>query len=127
MGRTDRSQVIRFRHHPGRFVAGIVVTVSTVALAAASPWLALLVLIPLVWTLGTWRAGTDVNQDGLEVRALLRRRRIPWSRVSGLGTAPDGQVVASLVDGGAVPLTAVEAGDLPGLVAVSGHKLTRPG
>jgi hypothetical protein len=116
---TRAAEVVRFRHHPGRGAAGLIVTISVVTLAAVSPWLGLVALLPLAWTVWVWRAGTDADLTGVRIKALLRQRHIPWSRVRDLAVRDRQRVVATLTDGAQVPLTAVTAGDLPRLVAAA--------
>jgi hypothetical protein len=117
---TRAAEVVRFRHHPGRGAAGIIVTISLITLAGVSPWLGLVALLPLAWTVWVWRAGTDADPTGVWVRALLGKRHFPWSRVRDLAVRDRGRVVATLTDGAQAPLTAVTAQDLPHLVAVAG-------
>lgn len=118
-----QATVTRFRHHPARAVAGLIVTISTVTLAGFSPYYAMLVMVPAAYTIWVWRAGTDADQAGLRVRALLGQRRLPWSAVAGLACDDQGRVMATLASGSALSLTAVTTVDLPQLVAASGHKL----
>jgi hypothetical protein len=125
VGSHDREPVSRFRHHRGRAVAGLVVTVSVLTLVAVSPWFALLLLPPLAWTAWVWRAGTDADRHGLRVRALLGRRDVRWSQVSALHPDQDRWLVATLTDGTEVPLTAVTAADAGRLVAAAGGELGR--
>lgn len=115
----DRSPVVRYRLHRSRGVAGLIVTISMFTLVAVSPWFAPLVLPPLAWTIWVWRAGTDVDPDGLRVRALLASRRLPWSQVTALAPGQRGQVVAQLTSGGYLPLTAVTVSDLPQLAGLA--------
>lgn len=126
MGRTDsgdaRPQVLNFRLHRGRAVAGIIVTISLLTLVAVSAWFAFLLLPPLIWTVWVWRAGTDVDPEGLRVRALLASRRLAWSQVAALYPGPRGQVVARLTTGGELPLTGVTAADLPRLTQTAGTR-----
>lgn len=134
MSRRDREPVSRFRHHRGLAVAGLMVTISLLTLVVASPWFALLLLPPLVWTCWVWRAGTDADRHGLRVRALLGRRDLPWSQVSALhpdrhvrGRRDSGrhrQLVATLTDGTEVSLTAVSATDAGRLVGAAGGELS---
>jgi hypothetical protein len=120
------TDVVRFRHHPGRGVAGLIVTISVLTLASVSDWLALLALPPLAWTVWVWRAGTEADRTGIRVRALAGRKWIPWSRVRGLATEGD-RVAATLTDGATVPLTAVTPAELPRLAAASGQEVSRVG
>ncbi len=110
--------VERFRHHPAMAVAGMIVTLSTVSLAAASGWLLLVALLPLVWTVWAWRSGTDADHRGLRVRALLATRLVPWSAVERIAAVRPNRVVATLTGGSTLHLVAVTAEDLPRLVAV---------
>lgn len=121
----DREPVSRFRHHRGRAVAGLMVTVSVLTLVAVSPWFALLLLPPMVWTGWVWRAGTDADRHGLRVRALLGHRDLRWSQLSALRPDDHGRLVATLTDGTEVPLAAVTAADAGRLVAAGGGELTR--
>jgi hypothetical protein len=120
------TDVVRFRHHPGRGVAGLIITISVLTLAAVSDWLVLLALPPLAWTVWVWRAGTDADRAGIRVRALAGHKWIPWSRVGGLVTEGR-RVVATLTDGATVPLTAVTPADLPRLAAASGREVSAAG
>lgn len=119
--------VTRFRHHPARAIAGVVVTISLTTLAAVSPWYGLLAVVPVAYTVWVWRSGTDADRDGLRVRALLGQRRIPWSEITGMARVPGDRVVATLRSGGAVLLTAVTPDALPRLVAASGGRISDPG
>jgi hypothetical protein len=72
-----------------------------------------------------WRSGTDADERGLVVRALLGRRGIPWTQIDAL--VPDRRSVqAQLANGRHVTLPAVGAKDIPKLVAASGKELSSP-
>jgi hypothetical protein len=122
----SQAHIERFRHHPGRAVAGLIIAISLVTLAGVSAWLGLLALIPLAWSVWAWRAGTDADRAGVRVRALVKQRWIPWSRVRGLVAEDRHRVVATLTDGAVVPLTAVNAADLPRLTAAGGQEPADP-
>lgn len=126
MSATHGPPAVQFRHHAGQAVAGLIVAISTASLAGVRPYLGLLVLLPLAWTIWVWRAGTDADHDGLRVRALLGQRRIPWSAVAALGPDRRGHVVATLTSGRAVRLTAVPPTGLTRLVAASGQQPAAP-
>lgn len=112
--------VTRFRQSPALAVAAVVALIGSVPLASYRWYLAPVALVPLAVGVWAWRAGTDVGPDSLVVRALLGRRRIPWTEVAGL--APAGRRVhAVLTDGASVPLPAVRPEDLPRLVAAGGR------
>jgi hypothetical protein len=109
----------RFRYHAALAVAAVVALIGAIPLAASAWYLTPILLVPLAVAVWAWRAGTDAGPDGLVVRALLGRRRIPWSSVTELIPDERGRVHAMLADGMAVPLPAVTARDLPQLTAAA--------
>jgi hypothetical protein len=112
----------RFRYHAAIAVAGLITLIGAIPVATAAWYLLPILLVPLAVTGWAWLAGTDAGPDGLVVRALLGRRRIPWPSVAELSADARGRAYATLADGAAVPLPAVTATDLPRLVAASGHR-----
>jgi hypothetical protein len=117
------SNLLRFRQNGAVLVAVMIAFVGTVPLAGARWSLSPIILIPLAIGLWAWRSGTDVDDAGLRVRALLGTRSIAWSRVVELAADPRGRVSALLTDGHAIRLTAVRAADLPAVVAAAGQQL----
>jgi hypothetical protein len=114
---------VRFRYHSGIAIAGLIATFGALPFALSAWYLAPILVLPVAVALWGWRAGTDADAAGLTIRALLGRRRLPWSRVSGF--VPEGRrVLAVLEGGGAVPLPAVTPAELPRLLAASGTELT---
>ncbi len=113
-------QVQRFRYPAAIAVTAALAVFGSFALVAQGGVFVLTPLIPLAIMIWAWRAGTDVNDYGLRVRALLANRVITWDRVAALHPDPRGRVVAELTDGHAVALTAVRACDLPRLLTASG-------
>jgi hypothetical protein len=122
-GQVQRTARVRFRHHAALAVAALIALISAVPLLAGSPYLGVVLLVPLAVAVWAWRAGTDADRAGLTVRALLGSRRVPWSQVDAIATGPGRRVTATLVDGKSLALTAVTPADVPRLVAASG---TRP-
>ena len=109
---------VKFRHSPAVALAGLIATFGAVPVATWRWYLAPILLVPVAVAIWGWRAGTDADEGGVTVRALLGRRRLPWSRISGF--APRGRGVVAVLDGGAtVPLIAVTPADLPRLVELS--------
>jgi hypothetical protein len=113
---------IRFRYNAALAVAGVIATLGGVPLLGASPYFAFVLLIPITIAVWGWRAGTDADERGVEVRALFGSRLVPWSQVEAL--VPDGRrVQARLANGRVITLPAVTAADLPRLVQASGTEL----
>jgi hypothetical protein len=119
MRKDGRVATVKFRLNAAVPVAGMIATFGALPLATVRWYLAPIVLVPATVAVWGWLAGTDADGSGVTVRALVGRRRLPWSRISGF--APRGRRVVAVLDNGAtVPLTAVTPGDLPRLVEVSG-------
>ncbi|OLE23494.1 MAG: hypothetical protein AUG44_22110 [Actinobacteria bacterium 13_1_20CM_3_71_11] len=113
---------VRFRHHSGLAIAGLVAFFGAIPVATYRWYLAPILLIPAAVAIWGWRAGTDADENGLTIRALLGQRRLPWSRIEGF--APAGRRVHAVLPGGAtIRLVAVTPNDLPKLVAASGEEL----
>ncbi len=116
--------VQRFRHNSAITVAAVIGMICVISVGSWQPYLLVLLLIPLSFAIWGWRSGTDVDTDGLTVRAALGRRRLTWNEVTAL--RPQGRtVVAELTSGARVVLAAVAPADLPTLVAATGQSLGR--
>lgn len=114
---------VSYRHNAAGTMAAVVMMIAMMSFAVWAPYLLVLLVIPLALAVWNWRAGTDVDADGLTVTAALGRRRIPWSQVAGFVRTPRGRVAARLTGGVDVELPAVSEKDLPQLVQVSGTEL----
>jgi hypothetical protein len=120
------AETVRFRHSQAILVAALIAFIGTLPLASARWFLAPVLLVPLAIGVWAWRAGTDADQSGLRMRALVGQRHIPWSDIVELAADARGRAVALLRDGRALTLPAVRAADLPRLVAASGQSLRDP-
>jgi lysylphosphatidylglycerol synthetase-like protein (DUF2156 family) len=113
---------VKFRRSAALAVAAGITVIGTVPLLAESVWFLAVLLIPLAVAVWAWRAGTDVDEHGFTVRALLGSRTVPWTAVDGL--AADGRTVqARLANGHLVILDAVRPEDLPRVIKASGRDL----
>jgi hypothetical protein len=111
---------VRFRYNIGIAILGIVMFCGGVALAVSRWYLAWVELIPIAMTVWGIRAGTDVDADGLRLRALVGSRHLDWAQVEGF--VPQGRrVVAVLAGDRSVLLPAVAPDDLPRLLAAGGQ------
>lgn len=118
-----RAQTTRFRYNPAALVAAAVVFIGTLPIATARWYLLPTLFIPLLVAGWALRAGTDADQNGLCLRALVGQRRITWSQISELTGDSRGHAIARLTDGRVTTLPAVRTTDLPRLVAASGQPL----
>ncbi|WP_326555023.1 PH domain-containing protein [Micromonospora sp. NBC_01813] len=119
----SRKVTVRYRPHQAIMLAAVIAFVGSLPLASVRWYLLPILLLPLAIAIWAVRAGTDVDSTGIQVRALIGQRRIPWSRIAELGADQRGRAVARLTDGAQVGLPAVRAGDLPRLIEASGQPL----
>jgi Bacterial PH domain len=116
---------VRYRRNTSILIAGIVMFCGGIALATSKWYLAPVLLVPLAIIVWGWRSGTDVDADGVRVRALLGSRRISWSQINGFTRHGD-RILATLTTGRTVALPAVTPDDLPTLVRVGQPGGTEP-
>ncbi|MFC3384941.1 PH domain-containing protein [Couchioplanes azureus] len=122
----SRKPVLRVRKPGALFFAALIAFVGTVPLLSAGWQLAPVLLVPLAVAVWAWRAGTDVDAEGLRVRALIGSHEVAWSRVAELAPDPRGRISALLFDGMAVPLTGVTTENLPAVLAAGGQEFSNP-
>jgi hypothetical protein len=114
---------IRFRRSTAITLAAVIFMIAGLSVARWAPYLLILLVIPAAVAVWSWRSGTDADQEGLTVRALLGSRRIPWTDVAGLVTDDRGRVSAQLTSGRAVPLPAVGRQDVKRVVEAAGEEI----
>ncbi|MEV6601919.1 PH domain-containing protein [Actinoplanes sp. NPDC051346] len=122
----SRKPVLAVRRSGALFLAALTAFVGTVPIATVRWQFVPLLLIPLAIAIWTWRAGTDVDTEGLRVRALIGSTTVPWSRVAELAPDPRGRVSALLTDGMMVPLTGVTTGNLAAVLKAGGQEVSPP-
>jgi hypothetical protein len=103
-----------------------VLTVCAVPLATAGPWGPLVLLVPAAVAAWVLRVGVDVGEDGLTVRSLVGRRRVPWGELAGIRVARRGELWLVTTGGTEVRLPVMRARDLPRLAALSGGRIGIP-
>jgi hypothetical protein len=102
-----------------------VAAVCTVPLAFASPWLALVWLLPVLGGLYVLRAGVDADTAGLTVHTVTRSRRLAWDDIAGLRIRRS-RVSAVRRDGTVVRLPVLRPRHLSALAGASGGRLPDP-
>ena len=100
-------------------LAAIVLAICATPVAFGAPWFWLVYLVPLAIVAGVLWVRTTADTEGLTVRRLRGRRRVPWAEISSLRLRDPG-VSAVLTGGDELPLPAVRVRDLPQLAAASG-------
>jgi hypothetical protein len=104
----------------------VVLALCVVPAAAATPWTALLFLLPVAVAAWVLRVGADVGEDGVTVRSLFGSRHVPWGQVAGLRVGERSQLWLVTTAGTQLRLPALRAGDLPRLAAASGGRIPAP-
>lgn len=126
MTTVSRKPVLRVRKPGALLVAALIAFIGTVPFAGARWQLAPILLIPLVVLVWAWRAGTDVDAEGLRVRALAGSAFVPWSRVAELAPDRRGRVSALLTDGNVLRLTGVTTANLEAVLRAGGQEVSNP-
>jgi len=117
---------VRIRPSAAALPVVVVLTLCVIPLATASPWLLVLLAVPVLALAWVLRAGVDVDPGGVTVRALLGSRRIPWSDVVGLQAGPRGDLWLVLAGGRRLRLPTARARHLPLIAAASGGRVAVP-
>jgi hypothetical protein len=120
-----RNKPLRFRHNSAITVAAVLAVIGGLSLAKWAVYLLPLLLLPVAIAVWGWRSGTDVDGDGVTVRAAIGSRRVPWAEIAEFAADGRGRVSARLTSGRALRLTAVPASALPQVVAVSGQAVVK--
>jgi Bacterial PH domain len=102
-----------------------VAAICTVPLAFASPWLAVLWLLPVAGLLHVVRTGVDADAAGLTAHTMLRSRRLSWDDIAGLRIRRS-RIAAVLRGGSTIRLPVLRPRHLSLLAAASGGRLPDP-
>jgi hypothetical protein len=124
-GVSNTGPTLRFRYSSSITVAAVIAAIAAIPMLAASPWFAVILVVPLGIALWSWRAGTDADAEGLRVRAAFGSTRVRWRDVSELAVDPRRKVFVRTTAGSVIRLPAVPAAQLPRLVAASGQELAQ--
>ena len=119
-GATDSRAV--FRLPRSAYLAVLFLVFGVTVLVRGYAWLPVY-LVPLGAAYFIARRATVLDGRGIEVRALLAARRVPWRDVAGLAVDDRGAVSASLVSGAVLRLPYVRVSHLPVLHALTGGRV----
>ncbi|MGY1780406.1 PH domain-containing protein [Geodermatophilus sp. SYSU D01036] len=104
----------------------VFLAVCVLPFAAASPWAALVLLLPLLAAVWVLRVGVDVDEEAITTRGLLGQRRVPWDDLAGIRVGRNARLVLVTTGGGEVRLPVLRARDLPRLAGWSGGRFDVP-
>lgn len=115
--------VLRLRTNRTALLAVLFLVFCVTPLAFVRSWLLVLYLAPAFAVLWIYRVGTDIDSDGVTVRALFGVRRVDWDDVRGLSMNGARRVRLVLPDGQLLRMPLVRARDLPAIAVVSGGRV----
>ena len=110
---------VKLRPERTTLPAVLVMTLGSLPLALSSPYLAVVLLVPLAALVWALRARVVADSTSLEVCNGLAVRRIAWDDVAGFQVPDHGPVKLLRHGQGPLRLTAVSRRQLPGLLAVA--------
>ena len=100
--------------------------IAVVPLAAATPWLLVLLAVPVLLALWVLRVGVDVGDDGVTVRTLAGARTVGWPELAGIRVGDDAGLWLVTTGGTQVRLPVLRTRDLPRLASISGGRIPDP-
>lgn len=118
--------VLRIRPTRIGLLPVVILAFCVLPLATATPWLLLLLALPVLALAWVLRVGVDVGPAGVTVRALLGHRHIPWSDVAGLRSSSRGDLSLVLTSGRRLRLPTLRARHLSLIAAASGGRVPDP-
>ena len=103
-----------------------VLAICLLPVAAATPWLLLLQLVPVTLVAWVFRVGVDLGDDGVTVRSLIGARTVSWEELTGIRVGDRGDLWLVTTAGTQVRLPVLRARDLPRLAQLSGGRIPAP-
>ncbi len=107
------------------FAVGIFV-ICTIPLVSVSPWLLILITLPVLAGIHVWRSGVDIDGDGVTVRAAFGSTTVTWADVAGVEVRRKGELWLVRRDGGALRLLTLRLRDIHRLYQASQGRLGLP-
>ncbi len=115
--------VLRLRTNRTALLAVLFLAFGVTPLAFVRSWLLVLYVLPVLAAVWIWRVGTDVDAEGVTVRALIGVRRVEWNDVRGLSMDGTRRVRLVLQDGALLRMPLVRARDLPAIATASAGRV----
>ena len=118
--------VARLRMSRTALLPIVVLAVCVLPVATATPWLLLLLVVPLALAAWVFRVGVDVGGEGITVRSLIGARSVPWPELAGIRVGGRGELWLVTTADTEVRLPVLRARDLPRLAQLSGGRIPAP-
>jgi hypothetical protein len=101
----------------------VILAFGMLPLAAATPWLLLLLIVPATLAAWVFRVGVDVADGGMSVRSLVGARTVAWHELAGIRVGERADLWLVTTTGTEVRLPVLRARDLPRLADLSGGRI----
>jgi hypothetical protein len=118
--------VARVRMSRTALLPVVLLAICLLPLAALSPWLLVVLVLPV--TLAAWvlRVGVDLSDQAVTVRSLLAERSVPWERVTGIRVAEDGALWLVTTAGTQLRMPVLRPRDLPRISELTNGRIPAP-
>jgi ethanolamine transporter EutH len=108
------------------FAVGFLALGMLALVLAGPPWVALLLVIPVILSVLVVRYRTVADRDTVTARSLLSSQMVAWEDIDGLKFGRSSWAMAQLKDGRELRLPAVTFATLPLLTEASGGRVPNP-
>jgi len=108
------------------FAVGFLTLGMLAVILAGPPWVALLLVIPIMLSVAVVRYRTTADSATVTARSLLGSRTVGWDDIDGLRFGRSSWATAQLKDGGELQLPAVTFATLPQLTEASAGRVPNP-
>ncbi|SFO88196.1 PH domain-containing protein [Geodermatophilus dictyosporus] len=104
----------------------VFLAVCVLPFAAAAPWAAVVLVVPLLAAVWVLRVGVDVDDEGITTHTLGPSRRVAWTELAGIRVGRGARLRLVTTAGSELQLPVLRARDLPRLAALSGGRIDAP-
>ncbi|MCV7300495.1 PH domain-containing protein [Mycobacterium barrassiae] len=108
------------------FAVGFLTLGLLAVILAGPPWVALLLVIPIMLSVAVVRYRTVADAETVTARSLLSSETVGWDDIHGLRFSRSSWATAQLKDGQELRLPAVTFATLPRLTEISGGRVPNP-
>jgi hypothetical protein len=123
---TDQKPVVIRISPMAHFAVGFLTLGMLAVILAGPPWVALLLVIPIMLSVVVVRYRTIADSTTVTARSLLSSQTVGWDDIDGLRFGRSSWATAHLRDGSELRLPAVTFATLPQLTEVSAGRVPNP-
>jgi len=123
---TDQKPVVIRISPMAHFAVGFLTLGLLAVILAGPPWVALLLVVPIMLSVAVARYRTVADAETVTARSLLGSETVGWDDIHGLRFSRSSWATAQLKDGQELRLPAVTFATLPRLTEISGGRVPNP-